>query len=197
MWGWPSAVGNVDVGNVGFGFVWSQELCDCLGASDVGVAVSQCLLSDSLSPAACYWEITDTVLTQLGCWWIRAVAAPGIAMTDQQYESLLARCVCVVCCVCVCVCVCAHVCVCVCAQLCVCVRAHTCACVWVCMCVHACVCVRMCIRMHVHIYACMYVRVHIYAYMYVRVCAFVWVLRGMHHVCVCVWWTWCLGMLLS
>ena len=44
----------------------------------------------------------------------------------------------------------------------------------------------MCIRMHVHIYACMYVRVHIYAYMYVRVCAFVWVLRGMHHVCVCV-----------
>ncbi|XP_025090339.1 uncharacterized protein LOC112561811 isoform X2 [Pomacea canaliculata] len=71
----------------------TQDLCRCLGASNVADIPGLCLCSDQLSDPKTPCDVSGHVLRQLGHWWQRRVAGagPDSHMTCHLYKTLVAR----------------------------------------------------------------------------------------------------------
>ena len=55
--------------------VYSQKVCQTLGAVNGAEAAQLCVCSDDLSDPKAYWDVTPAVLSQLGTWWERRMAS--------------------------------------------------------------------------------------------------------------------------
>ncbi|XP_025112762.1 uncharacterized protein LOC112575255 isoform X2 [Pomacea canaliculata] len=71
----------------------TQDLCLCLGTTDLADIPGLCLCCDQLSDPKTPCDISSHVMRELGHWWQRRVAGagPDSHMTDAVYKTLVAR----------------------------------------------------------------------------------------------------------
>ena len=82
-----------------------QLVCRCLEAETVDVALQKCIFADQLPPIGNYGDTYDDTIKALQSdWWSRLVGgASSGGLSEDLYESIIARHGLL--CVCVCVCV--------------------------------------------------------------------------------------------
>ncbi|XP_025112758.1 uncharacterized protein LOC112575254 [Pomacea canaliculata] len=74
-------------------FNFAQDMCRCLGTTDLSAITGLCLCSDQMSDHTTPGDVSSDVLREMENWWQRRVAetGPDSHMTCHVYKTLVAR----------------------------------------------------------------------------------------------------------